>query len=50
MEQIYPDMAHYLEHAKIDDENVRLCYLLKTGLHDKQIGVLLNLSSTALSK
>jgi tetratricopeptide (TPR) repeat protein len=50
MEQIYPSMAHYLEHAKIDDENVRLCYLLKTGLHDKQIGVLLNLSSTALSK
>jgi tetratricopeptide (TPR) repeat protein len=50
MEQIYPGMAHYLEHAKIDDENVRLCYLLKTGLHDKQIGVLLNLSSTALSK
>ncbi|MDR1181355.1 MAG: tetratricopeptide repeat protein [Bacteroidales bacterium] len=50
MEQIYPDMVHYLKQAKIDDENVRLCYLLKTGLHDKQIGILLNLSSTALSK
>jgi hypothetical protein len=50
MEQFYPDMIHYLKQTKIDDENVRLCYLLKTSLPDKQIGVLLNLSSTALSK
>ncbi|MDR3141187.1 MAG: tetratricopeptide repeat protein [Tannerellaceae bacterium] len=50
MEEIYTDMAHYLKQTEIDNENVRLCYLLKAGLHDRQTGVLLNLSSTALSK
>jgi DNA-binding NarL/FixJ family response regulator len=51
----YPDGTNLpkygtLSKANLDDEDVRLCYLLKTGLPNKQIGVLLNLSSTALSK
>lgn len=52
IDRIYPDMVHYLKNAlpTIDDEKLKVCYLVKIGLPVKQICILLNRTSSAISK